>query len=410
MPLDLQIKSGLVVDRDGRTGDWFHNRLMIPICRDSGPVVAFGGRALMDGQQPKYLNSRETPIYTKGRTVYGLSVTKAAVRQHNYCVLVEGYFDLAQVWQAGVQPVAALSGTALNTAQERILKRLTSKVVQSLDPDTAGKSAAEKSSEVLVAEGFRVNVAELPSGQDPDVFIRRQGAKAYVERLRGSRAYLEFRLDRAAAGLDLTRPDQRSRFLSAMLAVAASIPDAAERYLFADRLAHMALITEGVIRDEIRKAAAQRKTTPPAMAVASTSRVLPAEQGLLWALAHRPVEGLAAMAQLEDGDLAGLLAAAIFRTAAGLGDVSPDLVPALLQERLTDAERALLDRAAAEGAPLAEPPDCVNALRRGRVERERTALQDEIDRLQEHAGQDDTQLVVLWNRKKELLRQLEALT
>ncbi len=136
VPVALQIKSGLVVSRDdGRIADRFRNRLMIPILRDSGAVVAFGGRALDEGQVPKYLNSPETPIYTKGRTLYGLDVTKGAIRKHNYSVLVEGYFDLAQVWQAGVQPVVASCGTALTSAQARTLKRFTSKVVLSFDPD-----------------------------------------------------------------------------------------------------------------------------------------------------------------------------------------------------------------------------------------------------------------------------------
>jgi DNA primase len=151
----LQLRSGLVSRRDdGRMVDRFRHRLMIPIARETGAVIAFGGRALDDGQAPKYLNSPETPLYTKGRTLYGLDVTKGAVRKHNYCVLVEGYFDLAQVWQAGVQPVAALCGTALTSAQARTLKRLTSKVVLSLDPDAAGQGAAARSSELLVAEGF----------------------------------------------------------------------------------------------------------------------------------------------------------------------------------------------------------------------------------------------------------------
>ncbi len=103
VPVDAQIRSGLIAEREGgRLVDRFHNRLMIPIARDSGAIVAFGGRALEEGV-PKYLNSPETPIYTKGRTLYGLDVTKGAVRKHNYSVLVEGYFDFAQVWQAGVR-------------------------------------------------------------------------------------------------------------------------------------------------------------------------------------------------------------------------------------------------------------------------------------------------------------------
>src|SRR5215471_521244 len=230
VPVPLQIKSGLVMSRDdGRLADRFRNRLMIPIVRDSGSVVAFGGRALEEGQVPKYLNSPETPIYTKGRTLYGLDVTKGAIRKHNYCVLVEGYFDLAQVWQAGVQPVVASCGTALTQAQARALKRFTSKVVLSFDPDQAGQGAAARSSELLVAEGFQVNVALLPEGTDPDAFIRESGARAYADRLKASQPYLEFLLDRAAARLDVNRPDSRKAFLDEMLKVAATIPDAMSR-------------------------------------------------------------------------------------------------------------------------------------------------------------------------------------
>jgi DNA primase len=409
VPKELQVRSGLVVERDGgRLVDRFRHRLMIPIARDTGAVVAFGGRALDDGQVPKYLNSPETPVYTKGRALYGLDVTKGAVRKHNYCVLVEGYFDLAQVWQAGVQPVVAVCGTALTPAQARMLKRFAQKVVLSFDPDTAGQGAAARSSELLVAEGFQVNVALLPAGSDPDVFIRRSGGQAYVERLTGSRPYLEFLLDRAEAGLDLGRPDNRKRFLDAMLAVAATIPDAAVRDQFADRLAHKARITESVVRDEIRRAAAQKRTVTPASAIPAVARVRLAEQGLLWALAHRPVEGLAAVAQLEPGDLDGLLAAPILRLAASLVDLPPDMLPELLRERLSEGERIVLDRAAAAPAPAASAADCVGAFHRLRVERECAAVQHEIDRLQTGASHAD-QLLALLERKQSLSRQLEAM-
>jgi DNA primase len=412
IPRALQVRSGLVLERDdGRVVDRFRNRLMIPIARDTGPVVAFGGRALEEGQVPKYLNSPETPIYSKGRTLYGLDVTKGAIRKHNYCVLVEGYFDLAQVWQAGVQPVVASCGTALTSAQARILKRFTQKVVLSFDPDAAGQGAAARSSELLVAEGFQVNVALLPVGSDPDTFIRKHGGRAYVERLTGSRPYLEFLLDRAAAGVDLGRAEGRKAFLGQMLTVAATIPDAATRDQFADRLAHKARITEGVVRDEIRKAAAQRKTDAPAVAISVSNRVRPAEQGLLWALAHRPVEGLAALGRLETEDLEGLMVAPVLRLAASLSEVPPESLPELLRERLSEGERSLFDRAARPEAAMAPPLDCVNALKRMRYDRERSAVQDEIDRLQDEpagTGRDD-RLGRLWAKKKELLARLEAL-
>jgi DNA primase len=409
VPVALQVRSGLVMEREGgRFVDRFRNRLMIPISRDSGAIVAFGGRALDAGQIPKYLNSPETPIYTKGRTLYGLDVSKQAIRKHNYCILVEGYFDLAQLWQAGIQPVVASSGTALGSAQARLLKRFASKVVLSFDPDAAGQGAATRSSELLVSEGFQVNVALLPEGADPDAFVRRNGGRAYADLLTNSRPYLDFLLDRSAAKHDVQKAEGRRAFLNDMLAVAATIPDAAERDQFADRLAHKARVTEGVLRDEIRKAAASKKKEAPAIAVRSSVRLLPAETGLLWALDHRPVEGLAGLAQLDEGDLDGLASGAILVLATSLAEVPPDFLPALLRERLSEAERALFERAAAGEQPPAAPVDCVNALKRMRLERERAALQDEIDRVATRSGTDEA-LSALWARKKELLKRLEDL-
>ena len=190
--LPMLLRAGLLVQRDdGSVIDRFRNRLMIPICRDTGAVIAFGGRALEADQQPKYLNSPETPIYSKGRTLYGLNLSKAAIRQGGFAVLVEGYFDFAQVFQAGVQPVVASCGTALTPQQAQQLRRFTGKVVLSFDPDAAGQAAATKSCEMLVAEGFEVNVATLPAGDDPDTFVRKHGRDAYGERLRRSQPYLE---------------------------------------------------------------------------------------------------------------------------------------------------------------------------------------------------------------------------
>ncbi len=407
--IPLQLRSGLVVEREGgRIVDRFRNRLMIPIGRDNGAIVAFGGRALEEGQVPKYLNSPETPIYTKGRTLYGLDVTKGAVRKHNYCVLVEGYFDLAQVWQSGVHPVVASCGTALTSAQARTLKRFTAKVVLNFDPDAAGQGAAARSSELLVAEGFQVNVALLPVGSDPDTFIRRAGAREYVERLKGSKPYLEFLLDRAAAKHDLTKDQSRRAFLNEMLTVAATIPDAAARDQFADRLAHKARITESVIRDEIRKTAAQRKTEAPAVAVPSSVRVRHAETGLLWALAHRPVEALGALAALEPGDLDGLVTAPIFEMALSLSDLPADVLPEMLRERLSEGEGILFERAARLEASPAPPPECVTALRRLRLEREKAAVQEAIADI-DRTGGDAGRLKTLWAEKTRLSRLVEEM-
>src|SRR3954451_7711883 len=282
-PLALLVRSGLVVQRDGGdTIDRFRGRLMIPICRDAGSVVAFGGRAMDADQQPKYLNSPEPAIYVKSRTLYGLNLTKAAIRQANYAILVEGYFDFAQLLQAGVGAVVASCGTALTQHQAQLLRRFAGKVVLSFDPDAAGQGAAVRSCELLVGEGFTVNVALLPPGQDPDTFVRRHGREAYQEQLRVSQPYLEFLLDRASREHDLASDDGRRAFLQAMLGVAARIPDAAARDQFADRLSHKARITEEVVRAEIRKAAVAKRTTLTDREVPVTFHVKPAERGLIW--------------------------------------------------------------------------------------------------------------------------------
>jgi DNA primase len=409
----LQQKSGLVVLRDdGTMIDRFRGRVMIPICRENGTIIAFGGRALEEGQQPKYLNSPETPIYVKGRTLYGLHLSKGAIERTKHAVMVEGYFDVAQALQAGVPNVVASSGTALTAVQARLLKRFTSKVVLSFDPDAAGKGAAARTSELLVAEGFQVNVAVLPAGDDPDTFIQKRGGTAYQEQLRLSRPYLDYLLERIGAEYDLTRPDDRRAFLGRMLGIAARIPDAAARDQFADRLSHKAQITEGVVRAEIRKAAVQRRTTPPEVepAAPGVGQVKAVERGLIWAIVREPADAQSALAELEPGDTDGLATREILEQARSLQETPAASLPATLVERLNKGEASLVAEIGRQSHPPAAAADCVRTLKRLRLDRERAAVQREIDRLQEQgAARHEAEIVSLWSRKRTLLQQIEAL-
>ena len=405
------LKSGLVVQRDqGPARDRFRNRLMIPICRDSGAIIAFGGRAMEAGQQPKYLNSPETAIYVKGRTLFGLNHGKASIGRLKYAVLVEGYFDWAQAYQAGITNVVASSGTALTPAQARLLKRFAAKIILSFDPDAAGQGAAVRSSELLVGEGFQVNVAMLPAGDDPDNYIRRHGAAAYQELLRHSRPYLEYLLDRSAADEDLSTDEGRRSFLGKMLTVAARIPDAAQRDQFADRLSHKARITEEVVRSEIRKAAVQRQTSVDDLQrrAPSMGQVKEAERALIWALMHQ-IEGCSeAVLDLEDSDLDGLATREILRQARSLQDWPAASVPQALLERLSKGEAALVEQIARERGAPADAADSVRTLKRLRYSREKAELQREIDRLQQAgAAAHDHEIIALWERKKDLLQRLD---
>ena len=423
------VQSGLVVQRDngpleqgpettgsgspraargGETFDRFRNRLMVPICRDTGSVIAFGGRSMQADQVPKYLNSPETPIYSKGRTLYGLNLTKGQIGKAGYAVLVEGYFDFAQVFQSKAAPVVASCGTALTPQHAHLLRRFTSKVVLSFDPDAAGQGAATRSCEMLVGEGFDVNVVVLDKGEDPDTFIRQRGGDEYRARLRASRPYLEYLLDQAAAGLDFGHDDSRRQFLGRMLVVAARIPDAAARDQFADRIAHKARITEEVVRAEIRKAAVSRRTTVTTRELPASGQLKDAEKALIWGLIHNTGEAREALADLGEEDLEGLAGRDILNVARSLRDEPPDRLPSALLQRLSTLNAQLVTSIAATAVSPAPPAACAHAIKRLRWERERAALQREIDRLQElGATQHGHEIDDLWQRKKNLLHRIE---
>jgi DNA primase len=411
----LLVRAGLLVQRDdGSVIDRFRNRLMIPICRDTGAVIAFGGRALEADQQPKYLNSPETAIYSKSRILYGLNLAKAAIRQGGFAVMVEGYFDFAQVYQSGVQGVVASCGTALTSQQVQHLGRFTKKVVLSFDPDAAGQGAAAKSCQMLVDEGFDVNVATLPAGQDPDTFIQRQGARAYGERLKGSQPYLEYLIDQVGARHDLKTDEGRVRFLGEMLPIAARIPDATMRDRFADRLAFKANVTDAVVRDEIRKAAVQRQTTItkkdlPALSSAGLAGMTKAEKGLIWLLVHDPGKALAALDDLEPADLDGLTSRSVLDLAKKLKENSK-FSPTLLLDH-TMAEAPYITGIASESEPhVHDAAECVRELKRRRYSREVAAVQQDIDRLQQRgAPETPGQLESLLSKKYALIQKLQAL-
>jgi DNA primase len=408
----LLLQSGLVQQRDnGEAIDRFRNRLMIPICRDTGSIIAFGGRAMEHEQVPKYLNSPETPIYSKSRTLYGLHLAKTAIRKLGYAVLVEGYFDFAQVFQSQAAPAVASCGTALTSQQAQLLRRFTTKVILSYDPDAAGQNAATRSSDLLVAEGFDVNVTLLDAGQDPDTFIRRRGADQYRERLRTSRPYLEYLVDQAAAGLDFGHDEHRRQFLGKMLAVAARIPDAAARDQFADRIAHRAQITEEVVRAEIRKAAVARRMSVTSQEMPNLGQTKPSERALIWGLFHRTEEALAALQGLEAADLEQLAAREVFEVARSLHGRPVDVIPSELLRRLSTMNAQLVTGIAGQEAPPATGlSECASSLQRLRCERERAAIQREIDRLQGlGSAQHGDEIDLLLNQKRSLAQRIEEL-
>ena len=410
-PLDVLLRSGLVVRREGgKVIDRFRNRLMIPIYRDTGSVIAFGGRALAPGQQPKYVNSPETALFSKGRTLYGLHLTKKAIRRLGYAVVVEGYFDFAQAYQSGIQPIVAICGTALTESQARLLHQCTTKVILSFDPDFAGQNASERSGELLISEGLHVNVALLPPGEDPDTCIRERSAAYFSDKLKQSQPFLEYALEHAARNRDFSRDQPRRSFLTEMLKLAARIPDAAARDQFADRLAHKAQIMEDVVRVELRKAAVERRTTVTATLRGAPSAISTAERGLIWATIRKTSNAQAVLKQMENADFQNLPTAPILQLAKMLSELPTDTIPATFIERLTADEVSLVSSIGNETIAPASASDCGIELKRLRYERERAELQDEIDRRQKDGTPAAlAEIDTLWRKKIDLLQRIENL-
>jgi DNA primase len=252
----------------------------------------------------------------------------------------------------------------------------------------------------------------LDKGEDPDTFIQKKGPDQYRARLRNSQPYLEYLLDQAADGLDFGHDDSRREFLGKMLGVAARIPDAAARDQFADRIAHKARITEEVVRAEIRKAAVNRRVTVGSAQLPSLGALKDAEKALIWWLINRPDEACRALHDIDEADLENLATREVFEVARSLQTQSAELLPSTLIQRLSTMNAQLVTRIATDKAPPATVVlNCVHTFKRLRLDRERAAIQREIDRLQElGASQHGIEIDNLWQRKKDLLLRIEELT
>jgi DNA primase len=262
----------------------FRNRIVFPICNESGKVIAFTGRTLAtdDKSGPKYLNSPETPIYSKSRVLFNLHLAKEAIRRLDYIILVEGQMDCISVFNAGYHNVIASSGTAFTEPQARLLARFSKKIVVNFDPDTAGAAAAERSLAMLVSEDFEIRILTLDQGFDPDLYVRRQGAAAYGEALKSAQKYFAYLIDRAQAQFPRTA-EGKVKAVNYLLPHIQRIPSRIVRDELASDVAQKLQIDSAVLRQELRHVAGARTATK--VAPAPEAALTEAERILLQALA-----------------------------------------------------------------------------------------------------------------------------
>ena len=407
-PDKLLAESGLISrGENGRMFDRFRRRITFPISNESGKIVAFGCRALGD-DMPKYLNSPETPIYSKSNVLYHLDRAKEALRRSDFAVLVEGYMDAIAVARAGISNVVASCGTSLAEPQIKLLGRFTRRVIVNYDPDTAGQTATERSIALLLEQDFEVRVLALPGKADPDKFLREQGADAYIKLLKEAPPYVDYLIARARQ-MDLTTGEGKLRAVNFLMPYIQKIPNRILRSEWATRIAQQLRLDEPVLRAALSKAAAERrsevKTKPELVGRAAK----PVERRLIRMLAEsdsfrRELAQKLLEQQLHHGlETEKIFAALILANLSADGEtIQATEVGATLEDR----DRRLLFEILFEDSnelTQQEADSCLEALQHRRAERELADVQRSIEA--NPAGPELRNLLV---RKQELMKRLAA--
>ena len=407
-PDKVLAESGLISRGDnGRMFDRFRRRITFPISNESGKIVAFGCRALGD-DMPKYLNSPETPIYSKSNVLYHLDRAKEALRRSDFAVLVEGYMDAIAVARAGISNVVASCGTSLAEPQIKLLARFTRRVIVNYDPDTAGQTATERSISLLLEQDFEVRVLALPGKADPDKFIREQGTEAYIKLLKEAPPYVDYLISRARQ-MDLSTGEGKLRAVNFLMPYVQKIPNRILRSEWATRIAQQLRLDEPVLRAALSKAAAERRSEVKTQPQLIGRAAKPIERRLIRMLAEaegfrRALAETLQQEQLYRGlETEKVFAALILANLSGqAGTIQATEIAAVLEDR---DRRLLYEILFEESSELTweEAESCVEALQHRRAERELADVQRSIE-----ANPTVPEMRELLARKQELMRRLAA--
>jgi DNA primase len=405
-PDKLLAESGLISrGENARMFDRFRRRITFPIANESGKIVAFGCRALGD-DMPKYLNSPETPIYSKSNVLYHLDRAKEALRRSDFAVLVEGYMDAIAVARAGISNVVASCGTSLAEPQIKLLGRFTRRVIVNYDPDTAGQTATERSISLLLEQDFEVRVLALPGKADPDKFIREQGAEAYVKLLKEAPPYVDYLIARARH-MDLTTGEGKQRAVNFLLPYVQKIPNRLLRSEWATRIAQQLRLDEPVLRAALSKAAAERRSEVKIQPELVGRAAKPVERRLIRMLAegegfrHELAKKLQQELLYQGLETEKIFTALIAASLSG-EPVQTSELAATLEER---DRRMFFQILFEESSELTweEAESCVEALQHRKAERELAEVQRSIE-----ASPAGPELRGLLERKQQLMKRLAA--
>jgi DNA primase len=413
VPDDRGVLAGLLAKKEdtGRTYDRFRERVIFPIANLADELIGFGGRVIGEGE-PKYLNSPETPAFSKGENLYALPFAKEAIRKEGHAILVEGYMDVIALHQAGVAEAVGTLGTGFTSGHVRLLKRYTDRVVVNFDPDAAGRAATRRSLEVLLENGFEVRVVSLPPGKDPDLYVREHGRDGYRARLAEALPYLEYLTREVASRHDLARAKGKVEALNEVLPFLARLDNPVQRASHVELIATVFGIEDRLVLQELKEAVRERrKEIGPRGALAAAGAgarlVSDAESRLIRAVMDDRGVREAILAEIEDDDLQGSRVAEIMAAIRRLVEKGDEVTYPRVGADITDAAREILTRIAAATHPpatLDEGRGCLNGLRAERLLKQMGEIQKRLEGGGQAADIDD-----LLRRKVTLKRQIEAL-
>ena len=392
-------KSGLVVKKEGGGSyDRFRGRLIFPVFDAQGKPVAFGGRTLDPEGEPKYLNSPETPAYTKGRHLYGLNLTRDEIRRQGFAILVEGYLDLIVPYQFGVRNLVASLGTALTPEQVKLIGRFARKVVVNYDGDRAGVQAAKRAIETILAEDIEVKVLVLPDNADPDDFIRKYGVTEYQQRRGAAQPHIQFVIDQAVRDRNLHSPADKAMAVEETLPFVRAVRNRIQKREYFD----IAMDSLRVQREQRRelwqqvRGVASADTAAVQNVIGQRVRPTVAEEKLLGLLVSSDELRNIILPRLEPTDYEGLATAEIFRALAALGkddrEISFDSLSEAAANNSTATEflaRLMMNEPAESfDESLADANSCLDALRLMKLDREIEELSSQIAEA-DRAGKDE---------------------
>jgi DNA primase len=375
IPQDQMEASGLVRRRQEGSGfyDYFRGRLMFPIHNESGKAIAFGGRAMRDEDQPKYLNSPETPVYKKASVLYNLHRARDGMRKLNRAVLVEGYMDVIGAYSAGVKEVAASCGTALTPPQVRTLHRLADTVVVNFDPDRAGANATEKGLQLLLDEGLHVRVLALEGGLDPDEYVKQNGAEVYRAKVESAPGYFHWLKDRACARFPNTAEGRMDAFKSLMPTLQ-KIQDKIEQAAVAGEIASYLGVDQGLVLGQFKRAAKERRA--PSAAAQPGLGIPNEERFLLSSLLASDQARAEVLPQLTEEMTGSFSTRAIFDALRQVNGLTGPAAFAALVARVDPSSQALLyeldaaDDRSDEESTLKQARSCLRKLQAGLKKRQ----------------------------------------